>query len=67
MAEAVKFGYPIRSNIISFLPEPSIIFHHGTWSCDSMTYVFPLVPNSSSKDRKEKKRKEKKRKEKQTR
>jgi len=32
-----------------------------------MTYVFPLVPNSSSKDRKEKKRKEKKRKEKQTR
>ena len=54
---------------MSFLPEPSIIFHYGIWSCDSVTVIcdISLIPNSSSKNRidweeqeiKEKKKEEK--------
>ena len=40
-------------SITSFLSESSTIFHHGTWSCDSVTVTcdIPLIPNPSFKNR----------------
>ena len=47
---------------MSFLPKFSTIFHYGTWSCDSVTYNLPLIPNFSSKNRIDWKKKKRKRK-----
>ena len=48
---------------MSFLSEPSTIFHYGIWLYDGVTVIYdiPLIPKSSFKNRidwKEKNRKE---------
>ena len=44
-----------------FLLEPSTVFYHGTWSCDSVTCDILLTHNHSPKNRiAEKKKGEKK-------
>jgi len=56
--------YIIHNMTSFFFPEPFTVFHHGMWSCDSVTCDLSLIPNSSSKNRidwKKKKKRKKKR------
>ena len=43
----------IIHNLMLFLLEPSTIFHHGIWPCNSVTMTcdIPLIPKSSPKNR----------------